>query len=119
MKTLLGVIVAGGLLTTLAFVAGCSSEQKADAGNTHAYVSGMMCPKCETVWVRERKAAYGKVSRLAYNSEMTCPDCDAMAESKLLEDGKVQLHDCPNCKVTPVPIGPAERANIPKQGAHS
>ena len=64
-----------------------------------------MCPKCETVWVRERNR-YGprNVIRLGYSRETTCPDCDAMARSRLLEDGKVMLHECPTCKITPKPI---------------
>lgn len=118
MKPFNSVIVIGGLLTTLVLLAGCSSSQKTGTAKTDTGMNGMMCPKCETVWVSEKKGSYSKVSRLAYNREMTCPDCDAMAESQLLEDGKVQLHDCPSCKVTPKPIKPFERSRhyIPKKG---
>jgi Zn-finger nucleic acid-binding protein len=119
MKPLKSVIVIGGLLLTLlVFLPGCSSSQKSGTAEADTGMNGMMCPKCETVWVAEKKGSYSKVSRLAYRREMVCPDCNAMAESVLLEDGKVQLHDCPDCKVTPKPIKPIERPRhyIPKKG---
>ncbi|GAB4109045.1 MAG: hypothetical protein Kow00105_17350 [Phycisphaeraceae bacterium] len=84
-------------------------------------MNGMMCPKCESVWVAQKKGSYTKVTRLSYNKEMTCPDCDTMAESVLLEDGKTQLHNCPTCQTTPQPIQPVERHRhyIPKKGVQN
>jgi len=106
MKGLLSIVVVGGLVTGALFLAGCASPSKAGADtDTHAYVDGMMCPTCETVWVTERKSHGPRnITRLSHSRAMTCPDCDAMAKSQLLEDGKVQLHDCPTCKVTPKPV---------------
>lgn len=104
MKTLLGIVLVGGLGTSMAFATGCASNGQAasaDAG-THAYSKGMMCPACETVWVTERTARRPRqISRLHTSREMTCPTCEATAQSVLLGDGTVQLHECPECKVTP------------------
>lgn len=101
-------LVAG--LAAAMFVAGCATSRRIAAADeqTHAYIEGMMCPKCETVWVTERKRrGYRRtVTRLSYSREMTCRDCDVMAQSQLLEDGKVMLHECPTCKITPLPVKP-------------
>lgn len=122
MKGLLSIVLVGGLVTGALFLTGCASSGKATADtDTHAYMDGMMCPKCETVWVTERKSHGPRnVTRLSHSREMTCPDCDAMARSQLMEDGKVQLHDCPTCKVTPKPVKPAEHPKHfhPKKGIH-
>lgn len=69
-------LVAG--LAAAMFVAGCASSRRIAAADeqTHAYTEGMMCPKCETVWVTERKRRGPRnVTRLSYSREMTCPDC--------------------------------------------
>ena len=98
-------LVAG--LAVTVFVTGCSPTKNVTTVDeqTHAYTDSMMCPKCETVWARERdRHGAGQVTRISYSREMTCPDCDAMAQSQLLEDGKVMLHECPTCKVTPLPV---------------
>lgn len=104
MKTLLGIVLVGGLGAGMLFAAGCASDgntAKADA-DTHAYTSGMMCPTCETVWVTERRSHGPRhINRLHSKREMTCPTCEATAQRVLLADGDVQLHDCPECKVTP------------------
>lgn len=102
-------LVAG--LAAAMFVAGCVSSRRIAAADeqTHAYIEGMMCPKCETVWVTERERRGPRnVTRLIYSREMTCPDCDAMAQSRLLEDGSVMLHECRTCKITPLPVKPKE-----------
>lgn len=122
MRRLLGIVLACGLVAGGLLLAGCASTGQAAAdADTHAYMDGMMCPKCETVWVTERKTRGPRqINRLSYSRGMTCPECDAMARSQLLEDGKVQLHECPTCKVTPKPIKPAEHPKHfhPKKGIH-
>jgi len=107
MKRLLGIILVGGLGAGILFATGCASDgqtTKADV-QTHAYSDGMMCPACETVWVTERtKHGPRNVNRLTTSREMTCPTCETTAQRVLLEDGTVQLHECPECKVTPMKI---------------
>lgn len=110
MRWLSAIVFGGGLVGTMLFLAGCASTgSAATAADGHAYAEGMMCPKCETVWVAEVTRQGTKVEHLRHRREMVCPDCDAMAQSQLLEDGKVMLHDCPSCKVTPVPLTAVER----------
>ncbi len=97
--------------SAVVFVPGCASIGRVVTADeqTHVYMEGMMCPKCETVWVAEcKRHGPRKVTRLSYSREMTCPDCDVMANSQLLKDGKVILHECPACKVTPKPIQPLD-----------
>lgn len=79
-------------------VAGCATGTRADTNSASA---GMMCPKCETVWVTKMVDQGTKIQRMASERSMTCPECDAMAKSQLTGDGKVMLHECPTCKVTP------------------
>jgi len=121
MKPFLGIVLTGGLLAGLLVAAGCASTEPTADKQTHAYTEGMMCPNCETVWVTNRRSLGARdVTRLSYSRQMTCPDCDAMAQSQLLADGKVQLHDCPTCKVTPKPIKPADdsKPRRPVKGTH-
>ena len=94
--------------------AGCASGKD---GTTPVAAGGMMCPKCETVWVTKRVGTGTKVDRLVSERKMTCPDCDAMAQSQLTEDGKVMLHECPTCKVTPKAISPSQSPSHAK-GTH-
>ncbi len=121
MKHLLGIMLVGGLGVGALLLAGCSTtsqNQRADA-DAHAFHGGMMCPGCETVWVTEKKT-HGprQINRLHSTREMTCETCDTTAQSVLLSDGKVQLHNCPDCKVTPVKIEPSEKPTHfhPKKG---
>ena len=79
---------------------GCASSYDG-APASAAASDGMMCPKCETVWVARVVGQGTKVQRLVSERNMTCPDCDQMAKSQLTGDGKVMLHECPTCKVTP------------------
>lgn len=109
MRALLGVTLIVGLGAGLLFATGCASSGQAatDKQEAHPYVSGMMCPQCETVWVAERKARGPRqVTRLFSTREMTCPTCEETAQSVLLDNGQVQLHDCPTCKVTPTLVNP-------------
>ncbi len=104
------VLVAG--VATAMFVTGCASSGQASATDdqSQAYSDGMMCPECETVWVANRNRFGARsVTRLSYEQKMTCPKCDEMAQSQLLEDGQVMLHECPMCKVTLKQIQPTAR----------
>jgi len=107
------LMVLTAALTAVAFLAGCASDgqnAKTDA-ELHTYSEGMICPECETVWVTKRKQ-HGSpriINRLSHERKMACPDCDEMARSQLLDDGKVMLHDCPMCKVTPKQIQAEDR----------
>jgi Zn-finger nucleic acid-binding protein len=86
---------------------GCASDGKTAKADieTHPPSSGMMCPTCETVWVTERQTHGPRhINRLHSKREMTCPTCEATAQRVLLADGDVQLHECPECKVTPKEI---------------
>ncbi len=110
MKRLIASIIfalAVGLVAAV-FLSGCASDKRSEGADKPmpVYAGGMMCPRCETVWVRKRNR-YGPSNaiRLSYSRGMTCPDCDAMARSQLLEDGQVMLHGCPTCKITPKPMG--------------
>jgi hypothetical protein len=103
-KTALPAVVLG-------LVAGAGCAQK-DAGGSStsttplAVTGGMYCPKCETVWVHQPVAQGTKVARLQSEKKMQCPTCDSTAASYLTSDGKVQMHECPDCKATPMPLQP-------------
>ena len=107
-----------GLLCTcvalLALASACASKGHEDKA---AASTAMMCPKCETVWVRE-SSMIGSKNIAVWSSKpaMTCPECDAMAKSQLQDDGKVMLHACPTCKVTPVRVDPAQASHA--KGTH-
>ncbi len=108
-------VVAVSLIALVA--AGCASGK--GAGSSGAVASGgMMCPKCETVWVSTVVDQGTKIQRLAYDRKMTCPDCDAMATSQLMGDGKVMLHECPTCKVTPKQLTPSPVSPSHPKGTH-
>ena len=114
------LVLAGLTLGIGLLVAGCASNATAEKSATTplAVRGGMYCPKCETVWVSEMVGQGTKVARLRSRREMTCPTCDAMAASYLADEGKAVLHECPECKVTLVPVRPAPEALHPK-GTHS
>ena len=100
------LMVIGGFAVVI-FIFGCAPTGRVAATDeqTHAYTEGMVCPKCETVWVTDRnRRGPRKITRLSYSREMTCPDCEKMARSQLLGDGEVILHECPTCKIAPWPI---------------
>lgn len=102
-KMFLAVLALAGTMGA----AGCASKGGKSGGEAKL-ATGMMCPKCETVWVAEQTHVGTKVQVLQTKATMACPDCDAMAKSQLMGDGKVKLHDCPSCKVTPQPVTPAK-----------
>ena len=101
-------IVSGLAVSAAALVwlAGCAATDHGGHGR-HSDVSGMVCPKCETVWVAPRSTGSGspKVQAMHWGREMVCPDCDATA-SAYFKDGEKVLHDCPTCKVKPQPAKP-------------
>jgi len=91
------VVVLVGL-----FFAGCAANNKDAAVATHAD-HGVLCPTCETVWITDTVGQGTKAQRLTTEKQMTCPDCDKMAQA-YLEGDKTVLHNCPTCKVTPRPV---------------
>ena len=109
-----------GVTMITALLAGCASNTSSNRAATVplAVKGGMYCPKCETVWVSQMVDQGTKVARLQSRREMTCPTCDATAANYLTSDGKVQLHECPECKVMPIPVRPAPQPSHPK-GTHS
>jgi hypothetical protein len=92
--------------------AGCATGK---AAASDADARGMLCPKCETVWVTRSVGQGTKVQRLASERQMTCPECDATAKSQLSGDGTVTQHNCPTCKVALQPVQPSpQSAGSPK-----
>ena len=91
---------------------GCSSSSpKHDAdhgtGATTQPSAAVMCPSCETVWVREATSTGPKGAFVWQSkSKMVCPECDTMARAEL--DGKAALRECRTCKATPVRMDPAQ-----------
>lgn len=110
-KLIITVFVLG--LATVA--AGCqaSGKSSASAPLDHA----VMCSKCETVWVPEASGQGTKVTVMRSTAKMTCPTCDATAKGHLTSGGKLVLHECPDCKVTPQRVSSVHRPTHPK-GTH-
>ena len=96
------------------FAAACASHEK--GGNVGPESHGVMCPKCETVWMSNVEGQGTKMQRFSSAKGMTCPDCDAMAKS-YMDGGKMVLHDCPTCKVTPIEVTNPAAATHP-HGTH-
>ena len=92
-------VLSAGLIT------GCASTNRPAAASEAS--AGMMCPKCETVWVSKTTDQGLKTQRLAFDRKMICPECDEQARA-YLEEGKTVLHNCPTCKVTPRVVAPVE-----------
>lgn len=88
--------MAVGIAMGLSFLTGCESSQKAAADDSQAM---MMCPKCETVWVRDTTTSPPHIRRYQAERTMVCPDCDKMATA-YLEGDQAVLHDCLKCKVS-------------------
>jgi len=89
------LMLLGILMAPLALL-GCASSTESAASEM-----ALMCPKCETVWIHEPQWTAGLKDRVYVSTAgMTCPTCDKMAKS-YFKDGKVVLHNCPDCKVTP------------------
>ena len=115
-KSIFGTALIGILGLMLA-AGGCASNGNGDSGAAASAGDGMMCPKCETVWVRNDKKMGPKYDRLTWaEKKMVCPDCDATAKA-YFENGEKVLHNCPTCNVTPETLTPSN-ATHPK-GPHS
>ena len=99
----LSVPVTG--LLGLFLAAGCASNGDGKRAETTqlGLTDGMYCPKCETVWVTRPGGPASKgMATMQSERKMKCPTCDSTAASHLMGDGKVMLHECPECKATPV-----------------
>lgn len=107
------VVLSIVALGSSSLLLGCQASGKSAATTDHA----VMCPTCETVWVPEVTGQGTKVMTLQSRAKMVCPTCDAMAKSHLTSDGKVVLHACPDCKVTPQRVSSVDRPTHPK-GTH-
>jgi hypothetical protein len=94
-------VIALGAVTLAGLLAGCASQHQVSA--TSEKQAMLICPGCKTVWVREEANHGPKITAFRTKQSMQCPDCDAMAQSQLMADGKVKLHDCDMCKATPQP----------------
>ena len=88
------------ITAALVSAAGCASEQN---GSGPSASRGMMCPKCETVWIKDVEGQGTKAQRFSSTKGMSCPDCDATAKA-YLQGGDLILHDCPSCKVKPIAV---------------
>lgn len=106
MRHAMGFVGAGVALVGLAFLGGCASGGSGDGQYETRVVSAMYCPKCETVWVPTAQSYGTKVTALRSEKRMTCPTCDQTAQHTLAGDGKVALHDCPECQAVPVLVKP-------------
>jgi hypothetical protein len=121
-RSFLTALVAPSVLGLLLAVGGCAADNGgAESGGHASHVShgGVMCPKCETVWMKETTPSGTRITAYQSRPEMVCPDCEKMAKSQLSGDGQTMLHECPTCKVTPKainPVGGPSRAGRGGQG---
>ena len=111
-------VVSALALMGLFVVSGCASS--ADSAKADGLTRGMYCPKCETVWVAKPMHQGTKVATMQSERKMTCATCDATAAKVLNSDGTIMLHECPECKATPVIVQPSNppKLNAPT-GSHS
>jgi hypothetical protein len=79
---------------SIAVLSGCTSMQP-QAGTPQA--SGLMCNKCETVWVpsKGRGGKPGTYHAYRASEKMICPQCESMAET-FFRTGRFS-HSCPGC----------------------
>ena len=79
---------------SIAVLSGCISMQP-QAGTPQA--SGLMCNKCETVWVpsKDRGGKPGTYHVYRSTRKMVCPQCESMAET-FFRTGQLS-HSCPGC----------------------
>ena len=114
------LLIDGGSLVVAAaavlFLGGCAAN---GGHRPHSYMQGMTCPKCETVWVAPKPGpgANPKIQAMQWGRETACPDCDAMAKA-YFKDGEPVLHECPTCKVTPLPAKSVGQTPTRPQGTH-
>jgi len=89
--TMVSLLALAGLTVT----AGCQSSK----GTAAVAGDAVMCPKCETTWVRQPQAtAGGKATTYVSTKEMKCPECDS-AVSTFMKTGKL-AHSCKHCGET-------------------
>lgn len=93
--------IAMVLATLGVFAVGCASHGNDERIGPESH--GVMCPKCETVWMSKVEGQGTKMQRFSTVKGMACPACDAMAKA-YMDGDKTVLHDCPTCKVEPVEV---------------
>ena len=104
------ILSAASFILGASVLTGCTSTARPT--NDAQASTAMMCPKCETVWVRHVTGQGTKTQSFSSDKKMICPDCDNTARA-YLEGDKAVLHNCPTCKVTPQVVTPTE-ASHPK-----
>lgn len=104
------LVLAAPTFAAALALTGCASDgggaRSASAGGP-AMSTAMMCPKCETVWAREKVGSNFRVQRYSSGRQMTCPNCDTTAQKHVM-DGHAMMHDCPECMVAMVPVTPSQ-----------
>jgi len=89
------VSVAALILGAGLIVAGCKSEEKPAQSSLQTTPEGVMCTKCQAVWVQTPRTEKGRVVEYSSSKQMVCPDCkDAVAN--FFATGKLQ-HTCKTC----------------------
>ena len=79
--------------STVALVLGALS-MPSRAEETAAKDEAIMCPKCEAVWVKEKRNL-GKTTVYVSKKKMTCDDCKSAVEN-FFATGKLE-HSCKTC----------------------
>jgi len=89
-----GLFVAMGVVAT-----GCESHKQETAATTQSSLvstpDGVMCTKCQAVWVQVPRTEKGRVVEYTSRNEMVCPDCKDAA-ANFFATGKLQ-HTCKTC----------------------
>ena len=120
-KSFRGLVAASVLAVGLG-LAGCQSDKPEHGKGHHHMEDGtamagtdhyLMCTKCETVWKTVKVGEHTRAERLISKKDMTCPHCNEMAAA-YVKDGEKVLHDCPDCKVTPVELKPMPASPTPR-----
>ncbi len=76
-------------------VLGLSGCTTANAGaNPGSTATAVLCPTCETVWVRQRRQI-NKTTFYTTGKRMSCPECSSAVET-FFKTGKLQ-HTCATC----------------------
>ena len=79
---------------SIAVLSGCASMQP-QAGTPQA--SGLMCNKCQSIWVPSKNRGGKPVTYHVYRAshKMICPQCESMAAT-FFRTGTFK-HSCPGC----------------------
>jgi hypothetical protein len=83
-------------LVLFAIAAGCQPhEEKPPQSSLASTSEGVMCTKCQAVWVQTPRTEKGRIVEYSTSNQMVCPDCkDAVAN--FFDTGKLE-HTCKTC----------------------